>query len=153
ASDKEAVGPHCLAADAGPPAPCARDLREFCCRLFGWSEDHAGQVDDVMWTLLDAVARRTAIGLQGESGLMAIAHSLHCQLVGAQRPFIVCDPRRRDSDGSVRSPASRRRGLSALAAALDGSVCIRSNRRPDDLDLLATAFHDSTATMLFVCLH
>jgi hypothetical protein len=153
ASGKEAVGPHCIAEDAGPPAPCAWDLREFCCRLFGWSEDHAGLVDDVMWTLLDAVARRTAIGLQGESDLISIAHSLHCRLVGAARPFIVCDPRRRDSDGSVRSPASRRRGLPALAAAVDGSVCLRSNRRPDDLDLLAMSFHDSTAAALFVCLH
>jgi hypothetical protein len=153
AAGKDVVGAHCIAGDAGPPVPCAGELREFCCRLFGWSDDHAGQVDDVMWTLLDAVARRTAIGLQGESDLISIAHSLHCRLVGAQRPFIVCDPRRRDSDGSVRSPPSRRRGLPALAAANDGSVCIRSNRRPDDLDLLAASFHDSTAAVLFVCLH
>lgn len=132
---------------------CEHDLREFCCRLFGWSDDHASLVDDVMWTLVNAVARRTAIGLQGESDLVPIAHALHCRLVGAERPFVVCDPRRRDSDGSVRAPPSRKAGMPALEAAIGGSVCLRSNRLPDDFDSLAASFHDSGSAALFVCLH
>lgn len=133
--------------------PREHDLREFCCRLFGWADDHASLVDDVMWTLRNAVARRTAIGLQGESDLVPIAHSLHCRLVGAERPFVVCDPRRRDSDGSVRAPPSRRAGMPALAAAIGGSVCLRSNRLPDDFDRLAASFHESGSAVLFICLH
>jgi hypothetical protein len=133
--------------------PREHDLREFCCRLFGWSDEHASLVDDVMWTLLNAVARRTAIGLQGESDLVPIAHSLHCRLVGPDRPFVVCDPRRGDSDGSVRAPPSRRGGMAALAAAAGGSVCLRSNRLPDDFDRLAASFHESGSAALFICLH
>lgn len=133
--------------------PREHDLREYCCRLFGWADDHASLVDDVMWTLLNAVARRTAIGLQGESDLIPVARALHGRLVGAERPFVVCDPRRRDSDGSVRAPPSRRAGMPALAAAIGGSVCLRSNRLPDDFDRLAASFHDSGAAVLFVCLH
>ncbi|HEX3473654.1 MAG TPA: hypothetical protein VHT91_01365 [Kofleriaceae bacterium] len=133
--------------------PREHDLREFCCRLFGWSDERASLVDDAMWTLLNAVARRTAIGLQGESDLVPIAHSLHCRLVGPDRPFVVCDPRRGDSDGSVRAPPSRRAGMPSLAAAIGGSVCLRSNRLPGDFDRLAAAFHESGSAALFLCLH
>lgn len=140
-------------ADESGAMPREHDLREFCCRLFGWSDEHATLVDDVMWTLLNAVARRTAIGLQGESDLVPIAHALHCRLVGPDRPFVVCDPRRRDSDGSVRAPPSRRAGMPALAVATGGSVCLRSNRLPDDFDRLATSFHASGSAALFICLY
>jgi hypothetical protein len=152
-ASRHCLDPHSIADDSGTAVSRERELREFCCRLFGWSDDHASMVDDVMWTLLTAVARRTAIGLQGESDLVPIAHALHCRLVGAEQPFVVCDPRRRDCDGSVRAPPSRKAGMPALDAAIGGSVCLRSNRLPDDLDLLAAAFHDSASAVLFVCLH
>jgi len=145
--------PEYSAEEGGVAMPREHDLREFCCRLFGWSDDHASLVDDAMWTLLNAVARRTAIGLQGESDLVPLAHSLHCRLVGPERPFVVCDPRRGDSDGSVRAPPSRRAGIPALAAAIGGSVCLRSNRLPDDFDRLAASFHESGSAALFLCLH
>ena len=140
-------------ADESGAMPREHDLREFCCRLFGWSDEHASLVDDVMWTLLNAVARRTAIGLQGESDLVPIAHALHGRLVGPERPFVVCDPRRRDSDGSVRAPPSRRGGMATLAAATGGSVCLRSNRLPDDFDRLAVSFHESGSAALLICQH
>lgn len=152
-ADHQLEEPHSIAEESGTVMSRERDLREFCCRLFGWSDDHASQVDDVMWTLVTAVARRTAIGLQGESDLVPIAHALHGRLVGADRPFVVCDPRRRDSGGSVRAPPSRKAGISALDAAAGGSVCLRSNRLPDDFDALAAAFHESASAALFVCLH
>lgn len=146
-------GTQSIADESGTVMVREHDLREFCCRLFGWSDDRAGLVDDVVWTLRNAVARRTAIGLQGESDLVPIAHSLHGHLIGPERPFVVCDPRRRDSDGSVRAPPSRRAGMPALAAAAGGSVCVRSNRLPRDLDWLAASFRGSGAAALFICLH
>jgi hypothetical protein len=152
-ADRPGLGPHSSADEGGTVMSRERDLREFCCRLVGWSDDHASLVDDVMWTLVTAVARRTAIGLQGELDLVPIAHALHCRLVGADQPFVVCDPRRRDCEGSVRAPPSRKAGMPALDAAIGGSVCLRSNRLPDDFDVLAAAFHDSPSAALFVCLH
>jgi hypothetical protein len=152
-ADRQLEEPHCIADKSGTVVSRERELREFCCRLFGWSDDHASQVDDVMWTLVTAVARRTAIGLQGESDLVPIAHALHVRLVGADQPFVVCDPRRRDCAGSVRAPPSRKAGMPALDAAVGGSVCLRSNRLPDDFDALAAAFHESASAALFVCLH
>src|ERR1041384_815612 len=78
------IAPKSLAEEGTVAMPREHDLREFCCRLFGWSDEHASLVDDAMWTLLNAVARRTAIGLQGGSDLVPIAHALHCRLVGAE---------------------------------------------------------------------
>src|SRR4051812_12759642 len=77
---RHVLKPHSIADEGGTAMSRERELREFCCRLFGWSDDRAGLVDDVMWTLLTAVARRTAIGLQGEADLVPLAHALHCRL-------------------------------------------------------------------------
>lgn len=128
-----------------------RDLRAFCCRLVDSTDETA--VDDVMHTLLDAAAWRTPIALRGSSDLVPVAHAVHRRLFGSERPFVVCDPRRHEGDGSVRSPPNRRTGLLALDAAMGGSVCLRSNRLPPDFGALAASFRESASlAMLFVCL-
>jgi transcriptional regulator with GAF, ATPase, and Fis domain len=43
--------------------------------------------------------------------------------------------------------------MPALAAATGGSVCLRSNRLPDDFDRLAASFQESGSAALFICLH
>jgi hypothetical protein len=129
------------------------DLREFYRRIFGWAEERAGLVEDAVHALLDAVTRGTPIALRGESDLVPVAHALHRRLFGSDRPFVVCDPRRREGDGSVRSPPNRRTGMLALEAAMGGSVCLRSRRLPTDFDELAASLQGSVpATTLFVCL-
>jgi hypothetical protein len=130
-----------------------RELRAFCWRLAGRGDQLAGFVDDVIHTLLIAAARGAPIALRGESDLVPIAHALHCRLFGSDRPFVVCDPRRHEGNGSVRSPPNRRTGLLALDAAVGGSVCIRANRLPPDFDALAASFREcGSIAMIFVCL-
>jgi hypothetical protein len=134
--------------------PHDRDLRELCCRILGWSAEQAGIVDDVMHTLRNAAARGGAVALQGDSDLVPVAFALHRRLLGADRPFVVCDPRRREGAGSVRVPPNRNTGQLALEAAAGGSICIHSNRLPKDFDALAAAFRDRQKTaVMFVCLH
>jgi len=70
-----------------------RDLRGLCCRILGWSSEQAGFVDDAMHILLTAAARGGAVALQGDSDLVPVAFALHRRLLGADRPFVVCDPR------------------------------------------------------------
>lgn len=130
-----------------------RALRELCCRLLGWSAARAGQIDDVMDILLVAVARGTPIALRGGSDLVPVAYALHRKLLGADRPFVVCDPRRREGEGSVRCPPNRRTGLLALDAAMDGSLCLHSRRLPADFDLLTPRLRGGLPTTTFVCLH
>jgi hypothetical protein len=130
-----------------------RDLRNFCCRIYGWSDEQAGLVDDVMGALLTAVARCAVIALRGEGDLVPIAHSMHRQLIGPQRPFVVCDPRRGEREDSARSPPNRKTSLRALGVGAGGSVCIRSNCLPTDYDLLAPSRRMLDGTQLFVCLN
>jgi hypothetical protein len=131
-----------------------RELRAFCVRLVGWADETTNVVDDMMDTLVNAIARRSPIALRGVSDLVPTAYALHRRLFGSERPFVVCDPRRREGDGSVRSPPNRRTGLLAFDAAAGGSVCIRANRLPVDFEALATILRqESSATMLFVCLN
>jgi hypothetical protein len=110
-------------------------------------------VDDVMHALLAAVAACAPIALRGKSDLVPVAHALHRRLLGPERPFVVCDPRRRDGDGSVRSAPNRGRGMDALLAAMGGSVCLRARRLPADFDEMADSLRGSGPTaQVFVCL-
>ena len=131
-----------------------RDLRGLCCRILGWSSERARLVDDAMHALHTAAARGGAVALQGDSDLVPVAFALHRRLLGPDRPFVVCDPRRRAGDGSVRVPPNRNTGMLALAAAAGGSICVHSNRLPSDFDALAMSLREhSTKVVLFVCLH
>lgn len=127
-------------------------LRSFCRRVYGWDRGQAALVEDAMGFLLSAITRCAVIPLRGQGDLVPIAHALHRRMFGTQRPFVVCDPRRHEGDGSVRSPPNRRTSARALDAAAGGSVCIRSVRLPVDYPLLAPSRRDSTGTQLFVCL-
>jgi hypothetical protein len=131
----------------------ASELRGFCRRIFGWDDAQREAVDDVMCALLAAVVAGAAIALRGEPDLVPVAPALHRRLLGPERPFVVCDPRRRDGDGSVRSAPNRRRGMDALVAATGGSVCLRARRLPADFAEMADSLRGSGSTaQVFVCL-
>lgn len=144
----------CLSGAPGSTTYRDRELRSFFCRLVGWADEVTALVDDMMHTLLSAVARRTPIVLRGESDLIPVAHALHRRLFDSDRPFVVCDPRRCEGDGSVRTPPNRRTGMLALETAMHGSVCVRSNRLPPDFDAFTMSLREEgSPVMLFVCLH
>jgi hypothetical protein len=140
-------------AELGAAVQRERELRDFCRRIFGWDDARREAVDDVMHALLAAVAACAPIALRGKSDLVPVAHALHRRLLGPERPFVVCDPRRRDGDGSVRSAPNRGRGMDALLAAMGGSVCLRARRLPADFDEMADSLRGSGPTaQVFVCL-
>jgi hypothetical protein len=125
-------------------------VRAVCGRIFGFAGRHA---DNATQALLDAAERRAAVSLRGACDLVPIAYSLHRQLFGPGRSFIVADPRRHENDGDVRSPPSRSTALAALDGAMGGSVCIRARRLPDDFDAFAERIRNGhPAAMVFVCL-
>lgn len=131
-----------------------RELRAFCQRLLGSSDARSAVVEDAIDGLLTAVARRMPIALRGASDLVPVAYALHRRILGADRAFVVCDPRRSESGSSVRMPPSRRTVSLALEAAMGGSICLRSRRLPADFDLLREALRDAVPiAMVFVCLH
>jgi hypothetical protein len=130
-----------------------RELRVFFRRLLGLSEARSAQVDDAVDRVITAVDRGTPIALRGASDLVPVAYALHRRIVGADRPFVVCDPRRREVEGSVRAPPNRRTVGLALEAAMDGSICLRSRRLPADFDRLESVRDAAPFPTIFVCLH
>ena len=131
-----------------------RELRVFCRRLLGSSDARSVQVNDAVVGMLTAVARGMPIALRGTSDLVPVAYALHRRIVGVDRPFVVCDPRRHEGEGSVCAPPNRGTVALALEAAVDGSICLRSRRLPADFDRLCQSVRDAVPfPTVFICLH
>jgi hypothetical protein len=99
------------------------------------------------------MTRRTALVLRGDGDLVPIAQALHRRTLGPEAPFIVCDRRRRSSEGSVRAPTNHESGVVAFEAAAGGSLCVRSSRLPRDFSLLLERLREpEPSVQLVVCL-
>ena len=127
-------------------------LRGFLSRLLGWRTERTQVVDRALRSIRMAATRRIALVLCGDGDLVPTARSVHRHALGDDRPFIVCDPRRRGGKATVRSAENHETGLEALAAAEGGSLCVRSRRLPRDFDRVLTALRDPDARVqLVVC--
>jgi hypothetical protein len=92
--------------------------------------------------------------LCGDGDLVPIAHALHRRAFGEAVPFIVCDPCRRNTPASVRSPANLRSGMEALTAAAGGSLCLRYPGLPPDIDEALRRAHEPDCDVrLFACMN
>jgi hypothetical protein len=128
------------------------ELRRFISRLLGWRGDRAEVVDHALRSIRMAATRRAALVLRGNGDLVPIARAIHHRTLGAERPFIVCDPRRHRSRATVRSPENYETGMPAFTAATGGSLCVRSLRLPRDFSSVLTAIRDPTSRVqLVVC--
>jgi hypothetical protein len=127
-------------------------LRGYLARVLGWASDRTEVVDHALRSVRVAAARRTALVLCGEGDLVPMARSIHRHAVGADRPFVVCDPRRQDSPATVRSAENIESGERAFAAATGGSLCVRSQRLPRDFPAVIAALRDpGCRVQLVVC--
>ncbi|HEY0994221.1 MAG TPA: FHA domain-containing protein [Kofleriaceae bacterium] len=127
-------------------------LRGFLSRLLGWRTDRIEVVDHALRSIRLAATRRTALVLCGDGDLVPTARSIHRHAIGPDRPFIVCDPRRRPGKATVRSAENCETGMQALAAAVGGSLCVRTQRLPRDFDAVVTALRDpGCRVQLVVC--
>lgn len=124
------------------------DLWGFLARLLGWTSGRV--VDHALRSIDLAMSHRAALVLRGEGDLVPIAQALHRRTLGADRPFIVCDPRRGNTPGSVRSPANFKSGVAAFEAAHEGSLCVRSLRLPRDFSSLMALVRDPGACIAFI---
>jgi pSer/pThr/pTyr-binding forkhead associated (FHA) protein len=128
------------------------ELRGFLARLLGWRRDRIAVVDHALRSIRMAATRRVALVLRGNGDLVPIARAIHRRALGADRPFIVCDPRRRQGKATIRSAENYETGLPAFAAATGGSLCVRSLRLPRDFSGVVNALHDpNSQVQLVVC--
>lgn len=142
----------------GPRTLIAEDswwitLRAFCARLLGWGSDRMLAVDQALRSIRMSLTHRAPLLLRGDSDMVPVAHALHRRVLGADRPFIVCDPRRLQHRASVRCPASYETVAAAAEAAVGGSLCVRSWRLPPDFGALRAWLGELDINVqLMVCL-
>lgn len=128
------------------------ELRSFCARILGWADEQKGAVEHALRLIELAATHRAALVLLGETDLVPIAQALHRRTLGAEQPFIVCDPKRQSLPTSVRSPENRGQGVTALVAARSGSLCVHSSRLPHDFSSVVTRMRNpNTSVQLIVC--
>ncbi|MCW5801382.1 MAG: FHA domain-containing protein [Deltaproteobacteria bacterium] len=129
-------------------------LRAFFARILGWSSVRIADVDLALRAVRAAAMQRVPLVLCGEEDLVPLARGIHRRALGPERPFTLCDPRRRTVAANVRKVENHGRGLDALAAAQGGSLCVWSRHLPGDFDeVRRRARHPGSRVHLFVCAH
>jgi hypothetical protein len=127
-------------------------LRGFLARVLGWRSSRNEVIDHALRSIRMAAARRVSLVLCGDGDLVPMARSIHRHAIGADRPFITCDPRRRRGRATVRSAENYGIGMDALAAATGGSLCVRSHRLPEDFSRVIESLRaPSSQVQLVVC--
>jgi hypothetical protein len=133
-------------------SPRSIALRNFCFRLIGWSDDRLGVVDHALRAIRLACSGRAPLILRGAGDLVLVAYTIHRYTLGGGVPFIVSDPRRKDTGATVRGPANLRCGMEAFRRASGGTVCVRAIRLPEDFGHVLDAFREpECGVQLVVC--
>jgi hypothetical protein len=133
-------------------SPRSIALRNFCSRLLGWSDDRIAAVDHALRAIRLASAGRAPLTLTGSGDLVPIAHAIHRYSLGDRVPFIVSDPRRKNTSATVRSPENCASGVEALQKAYGGTLCVRAWRLPRDFSEILNAFSEPEhPTQLMIC--
>jgi hypothetical protein len=133
-------------------SPRSIALRNFCSRLLGWNDDRIAVVDHALRAIRLASAGRSPLTLTGSGDLVPIAHAIHRYSLGNRVPFIVSDPRRKNTSATVRGPANCASGVEALQKAYGGTLCVRARRLPRDFSEILNAFREpENPTQLMIC--
>ena len=126
-------------------------LRGFLARILGWSSDRCEAVDLAVRSVRLAATRRAALALCGDGDLVPIARGLHRYSLGDDRPFVLCDPRRRPTE-QTGALDNYLLGMPAFQAAAGGSMCMWVKRLPRDFAEVTTALREpTTRVQLIVC--
>jgi len=133
-------------------SPRSIALRDFCSRLLGWDDDSIAVVDHALRAIRLASAGRAPLMLTGSGDLVPSAHAIHRYSLGDRVPFVVSDPRRRNTSATVRGPANCTSGVEALEKAYRGTLCVRARRLPRDFGEVLNAFREPECpTQLMIC--
>jgi hypothetical protein len=127
-------------------------LQAFLSRLLGWSDRCIEVVDQALRAIRLASSGRAMLLVRGVGDLVPIAAAIHHHALGREAPFIVSDPRRRNTRETVRLPTNREEGMAALDKAFGGTLCVRAGRVPADFDdVLKTLQSADSGVRLLIC--
>jgi hypothetical protein len=133
-------------------SPLLIELRSFLLRLLGWGTDKRVVVDFAIRAIRLAATRRAPLVLCGAGDLTQVAYAIHRHAMGPDRPFVVSDPRRRETHENVRAAENTDTGMAAVQRASGGSLCVWSKRLPRDFAQARTALREpATRVQLIVC--
>jgi hypothetical protein len=109
-------------------------------------------VDHAFHSVRMAATRLGALVLCGDGDLVSLARSIHRRVRGPDRPFIVCDPKRRPGGATVRSAQNYTTGMAGLASAAGGTLCVRKQRLPPDFSTVVDILRNpDSKVQLVVC--
>lgn len=127
-------------------------LRGYLGRLLGWSDARREYVDRAMRSVRAAATRLVPLVLSGQGELVSVASSLHAHVLGRDKPFILCDRRRRRGEADVRSVANIEDASQAIRASIGGSICLLRCRMPLDSHAIVEEFSRSRPRVqLIIC--
>lgn len=127
-------------------------LRALLSRLLGWSEERRPIVDRALRSIRMAAMLESPLVVCGDGNLVDLACQIHRSAFGPDRPFIVCDPRRRRPVATSRSAESRTTLREAMQAARSGTICVWASRLPEDFEKYREQLADrAVRARLFVC--
>jgi hypothetical protein len=127
-------------------------LRAFLARILGWSNERA--VEHALRSIELSKSFHTALVLLGDDDVVALAMVLHRRILGADRPFVVSNPRRADMPATVRAPMNRWSGIAAVQAAMGGSLCLHERRMPRDRQSMAALVRGpDVPVQIIICGH
>ncbi len=120
-------------------SPAMVELRQFLCRLLGWSHAAQEAVNVALRALRITNTGDSPLLLCGDGDLSEVARGLHARSPRRRGAFVFCDPKRVSTPSSGRQAANEPTAAAALAAAEGGTVCFRSTKLPGDFDVLSPA--------------
>jgi len=127
-------------------------LRNGLARMIGWSAARADAVDLAVRAIRLAATRRAILVLCGQHDLVPLAEELHRLTLTAERPFVLCNPRRRTTETVENPIRCVTDGLTAIEEAAGGTVCLYHKYLPPDLIPLLRAFRrPESQTQLVLC--
>src|SRR5262245_50694769 len=124
-------------------SPQLTALRVYLARLLGFADARRNDLDRALRSIRVAATRLIPLVLSGQGELVSIASSLHDHVIGRDKPFILCDRRRRRADADVRSVANIDDSAEALRAAIGGSLCLLCHRMPHNMSVITEEFSRS----------
>jgi pSer/pThr/pTyr-binding forkhead associated (FHA) protein len=135
-------------------SPMLRQLQENLRWFKGW--DDRREIDDAVGSIRQATAGHRPLVLRAENSHVVIARSLHADIVGANRPFVVFGRRTSTKSAASKKRPARRAatfetGMEALAVASGGTLVVWRNRLPVDFEQVLAAVRDSERVMLIIC--
>ena len=117
-------------------SPAAAELRRFLARLLGWSTPAQELVNLAVRSLRVASTGNAPLMLCGDGDLSDVARGLHARVPRKRGPFVLCDPERKSAPASVRLAANEPTAKAAIEAGQGGTICVRSDRLPEDFAAL-----------------